>query len=362
MSLSVDIGHRAGAFSIEATFEAPGGVTALFGRSGAGKTTVVNAVAGLVRPQRGRIALGDRVLFEAGRTNLPPQRRRIGYVFQEPRLFPHMSVLANLRYGGTHDEARVIDLLGIGALLERRPGTLSGGEAARVALGRALMSAPEMLLLDEPLAALDAPRRAEVLGHLERLRDEVGIPMLYVSHELAEVARLATTLVLLDSGRVLRAGPLAQVLADPAAAHLFGDRGAGAVISARVVGHDSGDDLTEVDFDGGRLLLPGRVGRPGARLTVRIAAEDVILAGVAPLGLSALNVLEVEVTALADVPGGVAVGLSVGRAQLLARVTRRSAVKLDLRPGARVFAVVKATAMAPGDPGTAAGAPARDGS
>lgn len=361
MSLSVDIAHRAGGFTLEAAFEASGGVTALFGRSGAGKTTVVNAVAGLLRPQRGRIALGQRVLFEAGRTNLAPQHRRIGYVFQEPRLFPHKSVLANLRFGGTHDEARVIDLLGIGALLERRPGTLSGGEAARVALGRALMSAPEMLLLDEPLAALDAARRAEVLGHLERLRDEVGIPMLYVSHDLAEVARLATTLVLLDGGQVLRAGPLAQVLADPAAAHLFGARGAGAVISAGVIGHDSHDDLTEVGFDDGRLLLPGRVGRPGARLTVRIAADDVILAGSAPLGLSALNVLAVEVTALADVPGGVAVGLAAGQARLLARVTRRSADTLNLRPGARVFAVVKATAMAPDAQATSDETPQCDG-
>jgi molybdate transport system ATP-binding protein len=209
--LSVDVEKRIGDFSLAARFETAAGVTALFGPSGAGKTTLVNMIAGLVTPDRGRIALGDTVLFDAAtRTNVPAHRRRIGYVFQEGRLFPHLSVAQNLHYGrwmsglraDPAETERVVKLLDIKPLLGRRPGKLSGGERQRIAVGRALLMWPRLLLLDEPLASLDARRKADILPYLERLRDESGVPMVYVSHHAAEVRRIATSVVWLDEGRV----------------------------------------------------------------------------------------------------------------------------------------------------------------
>lgn len=209
--LSVDVEKKLGEFSLAARFEAAGGATALFGPSGAGKTTLVNAIAGLVTPERGRITLDDTVLFDsAAGINLPAHRRRIGYVFQEGRLFPHMTVARNLDYGrrmsglavDTAVADRVIDMLDIRPLLGRRPGKLSGGERQRVAVGRALLMLPRLLLLDEPLASLDARRKSEILPYLERLRDEARMPMVYVSHNAAEVRRIATSVVWLDAGCV----------------------------------------------------------------------------------------------------------------------------------------------------------------
>ena len=213
--LAVSVEKQLGDFALSARFETAGGVTALFGPSGAGKTTIVNMIAGLLAPDRGRIALDDTVLFDSqARTDVPAHRRRIGYVFQEGRLFPHLSVAANLDYGrrmgGLADDraqmARIVDLLDIGHLVGRRPGTLSGGERQRVAVGRALLMRPRLLLLDEPLASLDAARKREILPYLERLRDEVGIPMVYVSHHAGELRRIATSVVRLDGGRVTAVG------------------------------------------------------------------------------------------------------------------------------------------------------------
>src|SRR5262245_41573017 len=213
--LAVDIEKRLGEFSIAARFETAAGVTAVFGPSGAGKTTLVNMIAGLLTPDRGRIALGDTVLFDSEqRINLPPWRRRIGYVFQEGRLFPHLKVAANLDYGrrmcGMAPEPaqtqRIVDLLDIGHVLNRRPGKLSGGERRRVAIGRALLMRPRLLLLDEPLASLDAVRKREILPYLERLRDETGVPMVYVSHNASELRRIASAVVRLDAGRVVAVG------------------------------------------------------------------------------------------------------------------------------------------------------------
>jgi molybdate transport system ATP-binding protein len=213
--LAVDVEKRLGDFSLRARFEAGGGVTAVFGPSGAGKTTLVNMISGLVAPDRGRIAIDDTVLFDsAKRIDLPPHRRRIGYVFQEGRLFPHLSVKHNLDYGrrmrGLPPDAgqltRVVGLLDIGELIDRRPGNLSGGERQRVAIGRALLMRPRLLLLDEPLASLDVARKREILPYLERLRDEVGVPMVYVSHQAAELRRIATSVVRLSAGRVEAAG------------------------------------------------------------------------------------------------------------------------------------------------------------
>ena len=213
--LTVEIEKRLGDFALGARFESAGGITAVFGPSGAGKTTLVNAIAGLIAPDRGRIAIDGTVLFDSERRiNLPPHRREIGYIFQEGRLFPHFSVSRNLDYGrrmrGLPEDAkqleRIVSLLDIGHLLERRPGKLSGGERQRVAIGRALLTRPRLLLLDEPLASLDAARKREILPYLERMRDEFGVPMVYVSHQAAELRRIATSVVRLEAGRVAAAG------------------------------------------------------------------------------------------------------------------------------------------------------------
>jgi molybdate transport system ATP-binding protein len=362
MTLELALAHRFGGFHLDVAFSAPEGVTALFGRSGSGKTTVVNAVAGLLAPHQGRISLNGTVLLDtAAGIALPAHRRRIGYVFQEGRLFPHLTVRQNLAFGrwfapGTAQTGRedhVIEMLGIGHLLTRRPGQLSGGEKQRVAIGRALLAAPRLLLMDEPLAALDEARKAEILPYLERLRDEVRVPIVYVSHTVSEVARLATTVVAMQDGGVLRAGPAADVLSDPEAVPSVGVREAGAVLPARVVSHDAVDGLSELAVSGGRLTLP-RVDAPvGSRVRVRIEAHDIILARTPPRDISALNVLPVTVTHVHEGEGpGAAVGLQLGADRLLARITRRSARALALAPGLTCYAVLKAMSVARRDVGT----------
>lgn len=341
---------------VELSFKAGPGITALFGRSGAGKTTVVDAIAGLVRPQSGHIAMDGRVLFDAQTgVNLKPHQRNMGYVFQQARLFPHMSVAGNLAYGqrrrgGANRKrlAQVAELLGIEQLLDRRPAALSGGEAARVSIGRALLSAPKMLLMDEPFAALDAPRRAEILPYLERLRDEEGLPIVYVSHNVAEVARLADTIVVLEQGRVLRAGPALDVLADPATAAHFGAQDAGAVLLGRVAARYA-DGLMQVRLSGGEVLLPDIPAAVlGQSLRIRIAARDIILSLSAPSGLSALNVLACTVEELHEQNGSVLVKLRVGADALLARITGRSAIHLGLRKGLACHAIIKSVSVAGG--------------
>lgn len=363
MSLSLAVRRSVPGFVLDVAFEAPAGVTALFGRSGSGKTTLVNAVAGLVRPDDGRIVVDGAVLFDAAtRRDVPPHRRRVGYVFQDARLFPHLTVRQNLLYGGwfagTLDQAltrRVVELLGIGALLGRRPGGLSGGERQRVAVGRALLAGPRILLMDEPLAALDEPRKTEILPYIERLRDEFAIPILYVSHALSEVARLATTVVVLEDGRVTRLGSTADVLSDPAAVTSLGVREAGALLGGRVAAHHA-DGLTEVAIAAGALLLPRFAAPLGAAVRVRIEAQDVILSRSMPTGLSALNILAVVVTAVrtGDGPGAV-VQLRAGPDFLLARVTRRSAAALELAAGVPCYAIVKSVSIAQADVGIGGG-------
>ncbi|GAB5445888.1 MAG: molybdenum ABC transporter ATP-binding protein [Gymnodinialimonas sp.] len=342
--LEVRVSHRFPGFALDVAFEAPMGVTALFGRSGAGKTSLVRAVAGILKADQAMVRVGERRL-----DGLPVPARRIGYVFQEPRLFPHMSVRSNLRYGMRGGEMDpVIDMLGIGDLLDRRPGALSGGEAQRVSIGRALLSEPRLLLLDEPLAALDAARKAEILPYIERLRD-TGIPILYVSHSVAEIARLATTVVALEAGRVARAGPAAEVLSDLDIVPLLGVREAGALVEARVAAHHA-DGLTELTWSAGRLFLPQMPQPPGAHVRVRIEAQDVMLAATRPEGISALNVVPVTLVTLrtGDGPGAV-VQLRAGDDLILARVTRRSANAMGLAEGWQGFAVVKSVAVAAGN-------------
>jgi molybdate transport system ATP-binding protein len=351
--LEVSLRHRFPGFALDIGFEAPGGVTALFGRSGSGKSTVVNAVAGLMRAEAARIVLDGAVLADTARgICVPARRRRIGYVFQDARLFPHMTVRRNLTYGqrraggGAPDFGRIVDLLGIGALLDRRPGALSGGEKQRVAIGRAILSNPRLLLMDEPLAALDPPRKSEILTYLEHLRDETGVPILYVSHAVAEVARLANTVVLMADGRVRRAGPVAEIFADPEAATLLGLREAGALLTARVKGQDV-DGLTHLRCAGGDLWLPRIEAPEGGALRLRILARDVMIATERPQGISALNVLSGVVTAVRMGEGpGALVQIAVGDDTLLARVTRRSVGALDMRPDRQVFAVLKAVSVA----------------
>lgn len=350
MTLTVALRHRFPGFELDVAFDAPPGLTCLFGRSGSGKTSVINAVAGLLRPDMARVTLNG-VALQA----LPPHQRRIGYVFQDARLFPHLTVTGNLRYSArirrqpTPDFDRIVDLLGIRHLLLRRPGTLSGGEAQRVSIGRALLSSPHILLMDEPLAALDEPRSAGILPYIERLRDDLRLPILYVSHSLPEVARLATTIIVLDDGRVRAAGPAADILSDPDTAPLMGLRDAGSILTATLAAQEA-DGLTRLETSVGPLWLPHVAGDPGRSFRIRIAAQDVIVSRTRPVGLSALNILPATVTALRQGEGpGTLVQLDLGGQHLLARVTRRSAEALALAPGLPVHVVVKSVSIAPGD-------------
>ena len=345
MAIEVSLRHAFGAFSLEANFTAPAaGVTALFGPSGAGKTSIVHAIAGLWRADQGRIAVKGRVLLDTGAgIAVKPEARRIGLVFQEARLFPHMSVEKNLLYGWQRaphradaDEiARVIAMLGLENLRTRMPRKLSGGEKSRVALGRALLAAPDMLLLDEPLAALDMARRDEILPYLERLRDGARIPILYVSHSLDEVARLADHIVMLRAGRVVRAGAAADLLTA-----LDSSIGMGAVIDARLA-PPRDDGLSALTFEGGALLVPRLGGAPGDKVRVRIAAQDILIARQRPKQISANNILSALVLGVRLDGVYADVQLGCGATKMLARITAASAARLDLAPGAQVFAIIK---------------------
>lgn len=298
-------------------------------------------------------------MFDSAKAiNLPPHRRHLGYVFQDARLFPHLTVRQNLRYGRWFapklpgpDFDQITDLLGLQNLLNRRPTALSGGEKSRVAIGRALLSNPALLLMDEPFAALDETRKAELLPYIEALRDQTKTPILYVSHALPEVARLATTIVVLDQGKVLRAGPATDLLADPELAPKLGLRDAGAVLTATVTAQDA-DGLTELATMGGPLWLPRLSSPPGTRLRIRIAAQDVILSRHRPEGLSALNILQARISDIRLSEHGAVVQLAIGPEHLLARITHRSANALGLAPGDAIFAIVKSVAAAQTDIGT----------
>ena len=353
--LEVDIEHRLGAFDLDIHFRSGRGLTALFGRSGAGKTSVINAIAGLVRPERGRIVVDGWVLMDTERgIRAPAHRRRVGYVFQEDRLFPHLTVRQNLLFGwwfapGFTPAARfddIVDLLGIGSLLDRRPGRLSGGEKQRVAIGRALLASPRLLLMDEPLASLDTRRKDEILPFIERLRDHASVPIVYVSHAVAEVTRLASTIVLISDGRVRAVGSLQEVMGRAELYPIAGRFEAGAVLAVRVTAQDPRWGLTELAGTFGKLTVPRLPAPVGAALRVRIRARDVILAATPPTGISALNVLAGRVEAVVPIEeAALEVQLRLGDERLLARVTRRSGASLGLVPGREVFAVIKTVAI-----------------
>lgn len=355
--VEIAVEHRLGAFELDARFASDGRLTALFGRSGAGKTSLVDIIAGLTRPRRGRVVVDGQVLVDTARDVFEPRhRRRIGYVFQESRLFPHLSVRQNLLFGRwfspreagtTSDLDGVLDLLGIEHLLARRPGALSGGEKQRVAIGRALLSRPRLLLMDEPLASLDAARKQEILPYIERLRDELGIPIVYVSHSVAEVVRLATTLVTLADGKVTACGPTADVLSRLDVAGLSGAAEAGSLFEAQVIGHDDAYGLTALATRAGVLQVARSPLSPGARVRVRILASDVLISLSAPAGVSALNVLPgtiVEIGPRRD-SGAVEVLIDCGGQGLIARLTAKSVDMLGLAPGGAIHAVIKSVSI-----------------
>ncbi len=326
------------------------GITALFGPSGSGKTTLLRAIAGLERVPGGRLVF-DGELWQDAIAFLPTHRRPIGYVFQEASLFPHLSVQENLDYGRRRrlagvDFSKTVELLGIGHLLDRKPDRLSGGERQRVAIARALLTSPRLLLMDEPLAALDLARKREILPYLEQLHETLQIPVLYVSHAPDEVARLADHIVVLEAGRAVAAGPLAETLSRVDLPIRLGED-AGVVIEGRVTELDTAWHLARIEFSGGALWVRDEGHPVGKRLRVRVLARDVSLARTEPTGVSILNHFRVTVRELADDahPALLLARVDCGAQPLLARLTRRSAAALELRPGAAVWAQVKAVAL-----------------
>jgi molybdate transport system ATP-binding protein len=359
MTLDAAFTHRFSDRAFDIRFSAPTpGTTVLFGRSGSGKSTVVAAVAGLLRPSGAcRIALDGAALADsAAGIFLPPERRRVGMVFQDARLFPHMSVATNLRYGLRRARAApdapairfddVVELLGIRNLLERKPRTLSGGERQRAAIGRALLAQPRLLAMDEPLASLDAQRKAEILPYLARLGPALGLPILYVTHALDEVARLADTLVLIRAGKVLASGTLSEVAARGDLPLAERDD-AGAVLPATVAAHDRARRLTTLHAAGRDFLAPLLDVPEGGAVRLRIPAREVALATAAPPAISIHNVIPGTVRAVTDDPDRHAanVEIALDGAAMLARVTPDAVARLGLGPGAPVLALVKSVAL-----------------
>ncbi|HEY4211728.1 MAG TPA: molybdenum ABC transporter ATP-binding protein [Steroidobacteraceae bacterium] len=362
--LKVALVKRRDGFQLRARFEVPTpGVVALFGRSGCGKSTLVDLMSGLLSPDDGFVQLEETVLTDTrSGVAVPPEQRQIGYVFQDARLFPHFTVLGNLQYGLKRAARRqraaepprpagapaiavdeVVSLLGLNALLARRPHQLSGGERQRVALGRALLSQPRLLLLDEPLAALDVARRDEVLPYLEALRDRLSIPMVYVSHQFDEVLRLATHVVLMESGSVIAQGSLNEVSLTRELRDIVGPDAVGAVLEGEIVDADTRQSTADVRLSSGVLHVSLREARVGARLRVQLLARDIILATERPHALSVRNILQGTVSDLADDrhTDAVIVSVNLGDATVLSRVTRRAVTELRLATGTPVWVLVK---------------------
>jgi molybdate transport system ATP-binding protein len=354
--ISVDVALALGAFHLDVDFEDGDGITALFGRSGAGKSTTINLIAGLTRPDRGRIAFDERILVDTDRAIfVPAYRRHIGLVFQDAQLFPHLTVRQNLLFGrwfgsdqeGSVSFSPVVETLGISDILKRKPALLSGGEKQRVALGRALLAAPRLLLMDEPLASLDMERKLEILPLIETLRDEFRIPIVYVSHSVEEVARLASRVVVLEKGRVVAVGAVEDVLGP-------GLRDAGmsrfarsSVITGRLAGTDTAYRLTEISHPAGTIWLTGRAGPVGREARIVIKATDITLAKTRGEGLSVQTTLTGKVVQVEADDGPIA-GVSIeldGHGQLFALATRKAIDALGLKPGDRVFALVKTVAL-----------------
>ena len=342
-------------FSLDIDLQVPmRGITGIFGESGSGKTTVLRCVAGLERPSLGKLVVDGEVWQDqAANVSLAIHERRIGYVFQEPRLFWHLNVRRNLEYGLRRTRARqngfefdqIVDLLGLDKLLHRAPAELSGGEAQRVAIARALLRAPRLMLMDEPLAALDRTRKDEIMPFLDRLHAQLSVPILYVSHNIEEVCRLCDHLVVMEGGRVLAAGEIQSVLVRLDLPLLAGED-AGSVIRCTVKGYDAEYELTQLGFSGGMFVVPGRSGELGEELRVRIGAHEVSLCGDRARHSTILNIIPATVERIQPIEGPlVMVRLLAGSDRLTARITRRSCDELDLKKGDEVLVQIKAVAV-----------------
>jgi molybdate transport system ATP-binding protein len=354
--LRVAVSKRQGPFRLQVDFTAPTpGVVALFGRSGSGKTTLINIIAGLLEPDQGCVQLDDSLLLDTPTgVSVPVEQRGVGYVFQETRLFPHLTVSRNLRYGLTRARGRrelagfdeIVTLLGLAALLPRRPHQLSGGERQRVALGRALLSQPRLLLLDEPLASLDVARRQEVLPYLQLLRDRLRIPMVYVSHQLEEVLKLATYMVLMEGGQSLAQGTPSEVSLNPELKAAVGQEQVGAVLEGTVTEAAASDGMARIELAGGSLRVSLPDARRGIRVRLHLLARDLILSTEPPHALSVRNALSGTVTELvSDDPEAMLVKVGVGSETLLARVTQDAVQALKLQAGTPVWVLVKAVSL-----------------
>jgi len=353
--IDIAVSKRVGGFALDVAFAASNGVTALFGTSGAGKSMTLGLIAGIIRPDSGHVRVGAATLVDiAGHTYVPMHRRRIGLVFQDSHLFPHLTVRRNLLFGrwfAPRDAKAVgfdavVETLGIGALLSRRPGGLSGGERQRVAIGRALLARPRLLLLDEPFAALDRQRKLEILPLIERVRDEFAIPIVYVSHALEEVVRLATRVVVLERGRVTAAGAPEAVLGSTRRQVADLRFGRASILTATAGAYDETFGLTALAHTAGTLWLAGRAGAIGSRIRVMIRATDVSLAAADPGPLSIRSALAGRVVAVAsDGPLAAATVALEGGEELVALVTRRALHDLGLAEGAPVLALIKTVAL-----------------
>jgi len=353
--LSVNITQAFGSFRLETQFEVEeGSITAIFGKSGAGKTSTINAIAGLTRPDVGVIQIGNTTLFDQNlRINLPIYKRQIGYVFQDDRLFPHMTVRNNLIYGTpkNRDVANSINLtditglLELAPLLERRPRTLSGGEKQRVAIGRALLSNPKLLLMDEPLASIDVQHRFEILPFIQRVREKTGITIIYVTHALEEVIFIADQIILLSEGQVTAQGTVEEIMSRLDLHPMTSRFDAGAVISATYSGYDREFDLGELSFDGGTLRIAGLNAEIGIHLRAHIRARDVSLMLDKPKDTSVLNVFKGELIEIRHEDGPqLDLLINIGT-PLIARITRKSLNDLNLDIGSKVYAMIKAVAI-----------------
>ncbi len=350
--IDIDVQKTLGSFCLNAKVATDsGGVIALFGRSGSGKTTLVNMIAGLTRPDSGRIVIRGETLFDAEeQIDIPPERRRLGYVFQEDRLFPHMSVSGNLRYGAPPDGPEshfdhIVELLGIRHLLDRRPTNLSGGEKQRVSIGRALLANPRLILMDEPLASLDTTRKDDILPFIEEMSSELEIPIIYVSHAMDEIVRLADTLVLMSDGKIAAVGSVEELTSRLDLRPMTGRYEAGSVIGVRVENHGDQDGLTQLSFPNGTFHVPKLDLPIGHELRIRIRARDVSIALEFPNNISINNILPGQIKEISKDSGDLVDILIDAGAPIWARVSRYSINRLKLEPGKRVFAMVKAVAI-----------------
>lgn len=351
--LSLNVMQQQGDHVLEVDLQIPAkGITAIFGVSGAGKTSLINAISGLTQPQRGRIQLHNRLLFDAEqKIALPPEKRRIGYVFQDARLFPHYRVRGNLQYGMAPKMKAQFDslvsLLGLEALLPRFPLSLSGGEKQRVAIGRALLTAPDMLLMDEPLASLDLPRKRELMPYLQKLAKQVDIPMLYVSHSLEEILQLADNVLVLDAGKVKAFGPLERVWSSSAMRPWLPVSELTSVLRVQVLEQHPDYPMTALSL-GDQHIWVSRVNQPvKTPLRIRIASADVSLALQPPQHSSIRNILPAQVVELLEVGDQVEVKLRIGISELWARITPWARDELGIRPDQWLYAQIKSVSVTP---------------